>query len=105
MLVATHLMEPDFAQWRVWAANIRDGHPEGHPLREKALLLCSAMDAWHNAWLFQRRPNSAQNLTKPLEKPIEKLVVDLIRLGVSPPARPGDAGTRKSTRRSRNDQQ
>jgi hypothetical protein len=95
MLVATHLMDCDFAQWRVWAADIRDGYPEGHVLRRKALLLCYAMDAWHDAWLVQRRPNSAQNLTKPLEEPIERLVADLVGLGVAPPARPGVMEVRK----------
>jgi hypothetical protein len=97
-------MEADFAQWRVWAANIRDGHLDGHPLAEKARLLCLAMDAWHNAWLLQRRPHSAQNLTRPLEDAIEMLVVDLIRLGVSPPARPADTRVKKNTMTSRHDQ-
>jgi hypothetical protein len=83
-MLARHLMDADFAAWRVWAATTRDGFPEGHRVREKAVRLCEVMDAYYTAWLLQRRPNSAQNLTAPLEKPIEKLVSELLRLGVSP---------------------
>jgi hypothetical protein len=81
-------MDVDFAQWRLWAAKTRDRFPAGHHLREKALQLCQAMNAYHTAWSFQQRPHSAQNLTAPLEKPIEKLVRELIHQGVAPPQRP-----------------
>jgi hypothetical protein len=94
MLGTTRLMDADFAQWRLWAAKTRDLFPEGHVTREKALQLCEAMNAYHTAWLLQRRPNSAQNLTAPLEKPIENLVGELIRLGVSPPPMPQGAGNK-----------
>jgi hypothetical protein len=97
MIVATHLMETGFAHWRVWAANIRDSFPEGHPLREKSLLLCLAMDCWHTSWLLERRPDSAKNLTHPLEEPIEKLVSELIQLGVAPPAKPKDTKVQRNT--------
>ena len=97
MLVATHLMETDFAHWRLWAAKIRERNPEGHQLRKKAQLLCYVLDSWHNAWLFERRPNSARNLTKTLEEPIEKLVGDLLRLGVAPPEMPKNTKVRKNT--------
>jgi len=97
MLVATHLMETGFAQWRVWAANIRDSFPEGHHMREKSLLLCWAMDSWHTTWLFERRSGSARNLTQPLEEPIEKLVAELLRLGVAPPAQTKDTKVQRNT--------
>jgi hypothetical protein len=88
MLAPTRLMDADFATWRLWAARTRDGFPDGHHTRKIALWLCDAMNAYHTAWLMQRRPGGAQNLTTPLEEPIENLVGELIRLGVSPPPKP-----------------
>ena len=97
ILAATNLMDVDFAQWRAWSATIRDTFPEGHQTHEKSVLLCQTMDAWHNAWLFERRTDSAKNLTLPLEEPIEKLVAELLRLGIAPPAKPKDTNVKKNT--------
>ena len=98
MIPATHLMEADFAQWRRWAANIRDGYPEGHLLRDKAVILCHAMNAWHTTWLYKRKhPDSTLRL-EPLEISIEKLVRDMICLGASPPAKPQDTKMQKNTK-------
>ena len=98
-MLEKHLMEADFATWRLWAATTRDGSREGDGARAKAVRLCEVMDAYHTAWLMQRRPDSAKNLTAPLEKPIEKLVTELLSLGVSPPAKAKQTKVRKETER------
>jgi hypothetical protein len=91
-------MDADFAQWRLWAANIRDGYPEGHLLRDKAVILCHAMNAWHTTWLYIiMHPGSTLPL-EPLEIAIEKLVREMICLGALPPAKPLDTKVQKNTK-------
>jgi serine/threonine protein kinase len=108
MLSATRLMDTDFAQWRLWGANARDRHPEGHPVREKALMFCSAMNAWHTtSAILERRPLSEElleQMLRPLKESIDSLVADLMRLGVSPPEKLNDTKVQKNTRRVGSDQ-
>jgi hypothetical protein len=86
-------MEPAYAMWRSWAADVRDRRGPFRPLcpavAELGGLLARLLDSWEQCDRRSRMPDSAQNLGAGLEKSIETLVGRLLARGVAPPALPG----------------
>lgn len=73
--VILNLMKPDFARWRVWAADLRKG-----PFREEASLLCRLLDDYDD----QSKSAQAGNLTHPLRCCIEMTIGRLLTRGAPP---------------------
>src|SRR5262245_55449980 len=81
--------EAEFAQWRVWAADVRDrrGPYSSVPpaVSQNAALLAQLLDFWQEQHRWASRPGSPGNLMEPLENAIVRLVESLIHAGTAPP--------------------
>lgn len=86
-------MDPAYAMWRVWAADVRDRRGPfrglGPAAAELGGLLARLLDSWEEIDRRSRMPDSARNLGAGLERSIETLVGRLLARGVTPPAVPG----------------
>jgi hypothetical protein len=86
-------MDPAYAMWRAWAADVRDRRGPFRPLCPAAAelggLLARLLDSWEQCDRRSRQPDSAANLAQGLERSIETLVRRLLARGVAPPAMPG----------------
>ena len=82
--------EARLAQWRVWAAAVRDrqGPHAALPPEIARLggLLCQMLDAWEAVRRLATRPGTPTNLDAPLCEALASVVGRLLLLhGVSPP--------------------
>ena len=82
--------EARLAQWRVWAAAVRDRQgPHAslpHEIARLGGLLCQMLDAWEAVRRLTTRPDTPSNLDAPLCEALACVVGRLLLLhGVSPP--------------------